>query len=154
MPKTQAELYGALKDDVAAVTDPLVDLSMTLLRKYGNFLPHGLVLRDEGKNTMVGAMEENGTGKSTSTETLPLLHAGLRQQAQIVGVRAIGVAENVTVTQEGSKPTAAVKVLLEHREGLCVALYFPFRKNVLSGYEFGTPFSVPAQPEINPWSAQ
>jgi len=154
VPKTQAELYGALKDDVAAVTDPLVDLSMTLLRKYGNFLPHGLVLRDEGKNTMVGAMEENGTGKSTSTETLPLLHAGLRQQAQIVGVRAIGVAENVTVTQEGSKPTAAVKVLLEHREGLCVALYFPFRKNVLSGYEFGTPFSVPAQPEINPWSAQ
>jgi hypothetical protein len=151
--KTQAALYDALRDDVAAVADPLFDLSKTLLQKYGNFLPHGLVLRGEGKDTMVGAIENNETGKSTSTQTLPLLHAGLRQQAQIGDVRAIGVAENVTTTKDGSQPTAAVKVLLEHRAGLCVALYFPFRKKFLFGYEFGTPFTVPAQPEVNPWAA-
>ena len=150
--KTQAELYDELRNDVAAVADPLLDLSKTLLQKYGNFLPHGLVLRDEGKDTMVGAMEDNGTGESTSTKTLPLLHEELRQQAQKRGVRAIGVAENVTATKEGSPPTAAVKVLLEHRAGLCVALYFPFRKKLLSGYEFGKPFTVPADPEVNPWA--
>ena len=151
--KTQAELYDALRDDVAAVADPLFDLSKTLLQKHGNFLPHGLVLRDEGKDTMVGAVENNGTGTSTSTQILPLVHAGLRQQAQKGGVRAIGVAENVTATREGDPPTAAVKVLLEHRTGLCVALYFPFRKRFLFGYEFGKPFTVPAQPEVKPWGA-
>ena len=152
--KTQAELYDALRNDVAAVANPLFDLSKTLLQKYGNFLPHGLVLRDEGKDTMVGAFENNGTGESTSTKTLPLLHEGLRQQAKKGGVRAIGVAENVTTTREGSQPTPAVKVLLEHRAGLCVALYFPFRKKFLFGYEFGKPFTVPAKPEVNPWAAQ
>ena len=101
---------------------------------------------------MVGAVEENGTGQSTSTQTLPLLHEGLRQQVRDSAARAIGVAENVTITPDGGQPTAAIKVLLEHREGLCVALYLPFKKKFLRGYEFGTPFTVPARPEVKPWT--
>ena len=139
---------------MAAVANPLFELSERLLRENGNFLPHGFVLNDEGKDTMVGAVEDNGSGTSTSTATLPLLHAGLRKQAEAGRARAIGVAENVTVTPTGGSATKAIKVLFEHREGLCVALYLPFKKKLFGGYETGTPFTVPAAPEVKPWHAQ
>jgi hypothetical protein len=120
MTKTMEQLYAELKDDVAAIANPLFDLSERLLRENGNFLPHGLVLNDEGKDAMVGAVEDNSSGMSTSTVTLPLLHQGLRKQAEAGRARAVGVAENVTVTPEGGIATKAIKVLFEHREGLCV----------------------------------
>ena len=154
MTKTTEQLYEELKDDVAAVANPLFDLSERLLRENGNFLPHGFVLNDEGRDTMVGAVEDNGSGMSTSTVTLPLLHQGLRKQVQTGSVRAVGVAENVTVTPKGGSATKAIKVLFEHREGLCVALYLPFRKKLLGGYQMGTAFTVPAEPEVKAWHAR
>jgi hypothetical protein len=153
MTKTTEQLYAELKDDVATVANALFDLSERLLRENGNFLPHGFVLNDEGKDTLVGAIGDNGSGMSTSTTTLPLLHEGLRKQAESGRVRAIGVAENVTITPTGGSTTKAIKVLFEHREGLCVALYLPFKKKLFGGYETGTPFTVPAAPEVKAWHA-
>jgi hypothetical protein len=154
MTKTTRQLYAELKDDVAAVANPLFELSERLLRENGNLLPHGLVLNDEGNDAMVGAIEGNGSGKSTSTVTLPLLHEGLRKQAQTGSARAVGVAENVTVTPQGGSATKAIKVLFEHREGLCVALCLPFKKKRFRGYQIGTAFTVPAEPEVKPWLAR
>jgi hypothetical protein len=153
MAKTTEQLYAELKGDVAAVANPLFDLSQRLLRETGNFLPHGIVLNDQGKDAMVGAIEDNGTGMSTSTATLPLLHEGLRGQVLKGNARALGVAENVTITPQGGSSTQAIKVLFEHREGLCVALYLPFKKKLFGGYAIGTPFTVPAQPEVKAWEA-
>ena len=154
MTKTTEQLYVELKDDVAAVANPLFDLSKRLLRENGNFLPHGLVLNDDGKDAIVGAVEDNGSGMSTSTVTLPLLRQGLRKQVEAGGARAVGVAENVTVTPEGGIATKAIKVLFEHQEGLCVALYLPFKKKLFGGYQMGTAFTVPAEPEVKPWHAR
>ena len=154
MPKTTEQLYAELKDDVAAVANALFDLSEKLLHQNGNFLPHGFVLNDEGKDTMVGAVEDNGSGMSTSTVTLPLLHQGIREQVATGRARAIGVAENVTVTPQGGNATKAIKVLFEHREGLCVALYLPFKKKLIGGYQMGTAFAVPAEPEVRAWQAR
>jgi hypothetical protein len=154
MTKTTEQLYAELKDDVAAVANPLFELSEKLLRTHGNFLPHGFVLNDEGKDTMVGAVEDNGSGKSTSTVTLPLLHQGIRKQVEGCKARAVGVAENVTVTPQGGSATKAIKVLVEHREGLCVALYLPFKKKLFGGYQVGAAFTVPAEPEVKAWRQQ
>jgi hypothetical protein len=151
MIKTTEELYAELKDDVAAVANPLFELSEQLLLENGNFLPHGFVLSDEGKDAMVGAIEDNGSGMSTSTATLTILHEGLRKQVATGRARAVGVAESVAVTPEGGSATKAIKVLVEHREGLCVALYLPFKKRLFGGYQMGTAFTVPAEPEVKAW---
>ena len=150
MSKSTEELYAALKEDVAAVSMPLFDLSKRLLTEFGNFLPHGYVLVCEGKDRMVGATEGRSDGTSTSVQTLPLLHEGLRAEVKMGNARAIGVAENVTIKPEGETTTKAIKVLLEHKDGLCVALYLPFKKKLFGGYVFGTPFTVAAAPEVNP----
>ncbi|NII10144.1 hypothetical protein [Oleiagrimonas sp. C23AA] len=143
-------LYAELKPDIASVANQLFDLSEALLRDQGNFLPHAAVLTDDGDIRLVGAVGESDL--TTSVEILPILHDGVRQQARELPLQAIGVAENVTVTFEGQRPTKAIKVLFEHKRGLTVALYLPFEKKLLRGYIMGSTISKPAAPEVNAWS--
>jgi hypothetical protein len=144
-----AELYAKLKGEVAAVVNPLFDFSEQCLKENGNFLPHGAYLDSNGKVGLFAAALENGI--TNSTEVLPLLHEGLRAHAKEQELIAIGVAENVTVTPDGQPTTEAIKVLFEHRRGLVVALYLPFKKKFLRGYSFGQAFTVAATGEINAW---
>ena len=145
------DLYSELKPDVAAVANLLFELSEKLISKTGNFFPHGAVLTDGAEVKLVAAAPPGGTDLTNSIEILPVLHDGLRTMASEVSCKAIGIAENVTVTPEGQRPTAAIKVLFEHRRGLCVALYLPFKKKLFGGYSFGQPFTVAANPEVNAW---
>jgi hypothetical protein len=147
-----AELYAELKPQIAAVANPLFEMSEKLLREMGNFLPHGAVLTREGELRFVAADPGGENGRTTSTEVLPLLHAGLKFHAREHSAQAVGVAENVTVTPDGTRPTKAVKVLFEHESGLATALYLPFDRKLLRGFVFGRPFSVLASPEVRAWS--
>ena len=146
---TADELYAEVKPDIEAVANPLFDFSEQCLRKRGNFLPHGAYLDASGKVGLVAAAPENDM--TNSTEVLPLLHEGLRAQAKEKELVAIGVAENVTVTPDGQPSTEAIKVLFEHKRGLVVALYLPFKKKFMRGYSFGQTFTVVASGEVNAW---
>jgi hypothetical protein len=146
------ELYAELKPDLAAVADPLFEMSEHLLRKHGRFLPHGAVLSEQGEVRLVTAAPGLNRRLTNSIEVLPVLHEGLRQECREASIKAVGVAENVTVTLEGERTTQAIKVLFEHMRGLTVALYLPFEKRLLRGYRFGASFSVAANPEVKPWS--
>jgi hypothetical protein len=146
---TADELYTELKPDIGAIASVLFDLSETFLRKRGNFLPHAAVLEEDGEVRLLAASTPNEI--TNSTEVLPLLHSGLRDQAASSRLKAIGVAENVTVTLEGQLPTQAIKVLCEHKRGLSVAIYLPFQKKLFRGYVFGSPISQKTAPEVNAW---
>jgi len=82
---------------------------------------------------------------------LPLLHEAIRKQATVKEIKAVGVAENVTITLDGGSTTKAIKVLIEHESGLVVALYLPYRKKFFRSYSFGEIFAVSAKPEVNIW---
>jgi hypothetical protein len=133
-------LYSELKPDIQAVASPLFDFSEKCLLQRDNFLPHAVVLTDDGEIKYVGAAPDTNSDYTNSTEILPILHQGLRQQAKEGAVRAIGVAENVIITPEGQKTTNAIKVLFEHKRGLTVAMYLPFAKKTLEDYSFGSIF--------------
>lgn len=145
-------LYTELKPDIGMIANQLFDLSETLLRKRGNFLPHAAVLTEDGELRLVGAAPDTQSDRTNSTEVLPVLHDGIRFEAKQFPLKAIGIAENVTITLEGQRATKAIKVLFEHKRGLTVALYLPFEKKLLKGYVFGNTFSLAANPEVNAWS--
>jgi hypothetical protein len=149
---TPDSLYAELKPDMSTIAGQLFDLSEKFLQKNGNFLPHAAVLTDDGEVLIVAAAPNSDNDLTNSTEVLPLLHDGLRLQAKERNLRAIGVAENVTVAQNGQPSTAAIKVLFEHRRGLTVALYLPFEKKLFRGYAMGSTFSAIATPEVNAWA--
>ena len=145
-------LYTEFKPDIAEIANHLFDFSEAFLRKRGNFLPHAAVLTEQGELKLVAAAPETKNDLTNSVEVLPLLHDGLRLQAKETPLKALGIAENVTITLEGQRPTSAIKVLFEHKRGLTVALYLPFEKKLLRGYVFGKSFSLQANPEVNAWT--
>ena len=145
------DLYSDVKPDLGAIADPLIELSGRFLRERGNFLPHAAVLTQEGKVTLVGAMCNRSDGVADPNYIKPLLRDGLKSMAHETSLKAVGVAERVTVNQSGGKPVRAIKVLLEHRQGVSVAFYMPFSNEDSGDYVFGKTFSVPANSEINVW---
>ena|SRR5690349_229193 len=150
--RTLDELYTELKPDMAAVAEPLFEFSAQCLRERNGFLPHAAILTSSRAIELVGATTGSMDGKSAPAEILPILHAGLRKHALEKNFLALGIAEDVTVTQAGQSPTQAVKVLFEHRRGLVVALYLPYAKRFLRGYKFGETFSTAVDGEVNAWS--
>ena len=146
------QMYAELKPDLSAISEQLFTLSETFLRKNGNFLPHGALLKSGGEVVLVAAAPDAESDLVTSVEVLPLLHRGLRAQGNESHVVAVGVAENVYISQEGHAPTKAIKVLVEHRKGLTVAFYLPFEKKLFRRYDFGPSFAKAAEPEVAPWA--
>lgn len=144
------DLYAELKADVAAVVDPLLEHSQSRLRGRGDFLPHAAVLNAEGKVTLIGAMTIAKDSNASSPQILSMLHGGLRQMSREKVLVAIGVAENSNVTRAGVA-VQAIKVLFEHERGLTVAMYLPYGWSEESGYFFGDPFVVPADPVLKVW---
>jgi hypothetical protein len=144
-----SELYGKLKEDLRKVADPLFRFAQGYVRRHGRFLPVGSVLTGQGEVVLQAG--SNGEDVASSEGILPILHDGLRTRVSQQPARAIGVCEWVKVTPEAQGETDAIKVLVEHEEGLCVAFYMPCRKRWLRGWEFGEIFVVMADPEVRPW---
>jgi hypothetical protein len=145
-------LYSSLKPEIEALASPLFDASELFVRNRGAFLPHGAVLTQGGEVRLVAAAPADFETRALSaTEVLPLLHQALQAAAIKEGAVAVAVSEDVTITPEGQKPTKAIKVLVEHKRGLTVALYLPFHRKLLKGYVFGAMLVLPASPEVCAW---
>ncbi|SDY62624.1 hypothetical protein SAMN05444004_102171 [Jannaschia faecimaris] len=125
----------------------LFDVSVEFVTKSGGFLPHGATLGAEGDVKLVGGMPANDM--TTSEEVLPLLHEGLRQSTAVAATRAVAVSESVFI---GANQEPAIKVLAEHRTGLTLALYMPWKKRLLRAPAFGEIQMVRAEPEVGHWA--
>jgi hypothetical protein len=142
------ELYSQLKPDIEALALPLFDVSEGFIRKRGAFLPHGAVLDSSNEVKMVMALPDTENEHLSTVEVLPELHKALRARYREEELLAVAVCEDVTITPEGQKQTKAIKILVEHKLGLCVSLYLPYQRKLIGGYNFGSIFSVPANPEV------
>jgi hypothetical protein len=148
---TQAELYKAVKPDLSALAGPLFVQSEKLLRERGDFLPHAAVLNSEAKVSLMGAMSGSPGAFANSWHILPMLYEGLRALARERSLTAVGIAERVDAIP-GSGAVRAVKVLLEHREGLTIAFFMPFRREDSGDYTFGKMQTLFTESEVNAWN--
>jgi hypothetical protein len=146
-------LFRELKPDVERLALPLFEASVNFIKPRGTFLPHGAVLTSDDEVRLAMAVPPGEDRLVSTVEVLPLLHEALRQSAGTENLRAVAVCEDVRITLPGKPQTPAIKVLLEHRRGLCVALYRPFHKRVFLGYRFDDVFIQPANPEVDPWGS-
>jgi hypothetical protein len=146
-------LYIELKGDIESLALPLFDASETFIGKRGAFLPHGAILTNSTQVQVVNfAPEDFETRKVNAEEILPGLHEALRKEAKSEGVIAVGVAEDVTITLDSGERTRAIKVRFEHKKGLTVALYLPWKRKLFGGIQIGDPITIDVQPEILPWT--
>jgi hypothetical protein len=144
-----AALFTERKPDIERVSEPLFRFAEGQVRKRGAFLPFGATM------TMAGNVSPNAAAPemdvASSADVLPLLHDGLRAAATAEDSVAIAVCEWVKITPEGGRQTDAIKVLVEHRRGLTVALYLPCKSSLL-GWRLGDMLVKVAEPEVKPWS--
>jgi hypothetical protein len=144
-------LYRELKPEIEQLANALFAPSRIFLKKRGAFLPHGALLTANRSVQLVMAAPDNLKQELVSTiEVLPNLHEALRLGAVQEAASALAVCEDVRISTDRQSETRAIKVLIEHQRGLCVALYMPFRRSVL-GYSFGDIFATAAKPEVKAW---
>ena len=141
-----SDLYTQARDDLQAIVGPLFEFAEQQVQKRNAFLPFGASLDSKGVSM---AAADIGSDRATSEEVLPLLHDGLRSVRP--DTRAIAVCEWVTITPADGSPTDAIKVLVEHANGLTVAFCLPMRKKTLGKWQSGEMISVAADPEVKPW---
>jgi hypothetical protein len=150
---TTQELYAAVKPELGALAGPLFDQSEKLLRERGYFLPHAAVLTTDGRVALLNAMCATPGGFANSDHILPMLRDGLRSMASERDLKAIGIAEIVDSIPDGAQ-TRAIKVQLEHKVGLTLALYFPVSQGDVGEYRFGKPITFFTEPETHAWRPQ
>ena len=147
-----SNLYSELMPDIEKLVSPLFDASELFINNRGSFLPHGAILTQSGEVEIVAfAPEGFETRKVNAPEVLPGLHEALRKAVKSMDAIATGVAEDVKITPEGLKRTRAIKVLFEHKKGLTVALYLPWKRKLPGAVEIGSPITIEANPEVCAW---
>jgi hypothetical protein len=144
------ELYAAVKPDLGALAGPLFEQSERKLRERGYFLPYAAVLTTDGRVALLDAMCSTPGGFANSDHILPMLRDGLRSMAGERDLKAIGIAEIVASIPDREQ-TRAIKVLLEHKLGLTLALYLPISQGDLGEYQFGKTVTYFTEPEIHAW---
>jgi hypothetical protein len=96
------------------------------LAKHGEFFPYGVAMTRDGKITMIAGY--TGSDRPPSTEVLDILYAGLRSKAE--ENRGAAVVADVRLKGEGND---AIQVEIEHREGVALKVFQPYRKKRFGG---------------------
>ncbi len=144
-----SDLYAAVKGDIVALADPLLEESQKQLAVRDDVRPQAAVLSSEGRVLVLGAMTGTQGGTATAEQVLAMLQAGIRQMSRERVLSAIAIAQLVFVTR-ANEPVQAIRVLVEHERGITVAMNLPFWK-IDGEYSYGEAFVTPAAPALKLW---
>ena len=96
------------------------------LTKHGEFFPYGVAMSREGQIALIAGY--TGTERPPSTEVLDILYEGLRSKAE----QNRGAAVVADVRLRGEE-TDAIQVEVEHRDGVALKVFLPYRKKRFGG---------------------
>ena len=148
-----ATLYREVKDELQAISGPLMDFAAEQVTKHGGFLPFGATLTTTGAIALQAAAPEEEP--TTSEVVLPLLVTGLVTSVKAdEAISAVAACEWVKIGLEGGALNDAIKVQVHHRRGIAVAFYLSAKKRLLRGWEFGDVIAKPADALIDGWPCE
>ncbi|HKV30606.1 MAG TPA: hypothetical protein VJT14_06280 [Candidatus Dormibacteraeota bacterium] len=115
-----------------------------MLAKHGEFFPYAVAMRRDRQIAMIAGY--TGTEKPPSTEVIDILYDGLRSEAE--ENRGAAIVADVRLKGEG---TDAIQVEVEHREGIALKVFLPYRKKRFGGgLEVGQMRAEPGERRIWP----
>ncbi len=98
-----------------------------MLADHGEFFPFGSVLYADGSATTVSPQDDRE--QPPTTELLESLLDGIRTSAVAGTYKATAVFVNVRIEHPGDgKPVDAIHIGLEHQDGYCADVFFPYRR--------------------------
>ena len=136
--------------DCDRILDTAVPFAQQMLETYGEFYPYALKLLDNG--TTEGLTAKPGQDEWPKSEDV-LRNLYQRLTAQSATLRAVAVVADVLLTTDAN-PIDAVKVEIEHREGVAIAVLIPYEKQQDGkNPQFGAPRAALGERRVWPASS-
>jgi hypothetical protein len=121
----------------------------TMLTKHGEFFPYGATMTPDGKIAAVGG--STGDESPKSVEVIALLKEGYRKDGASGKIMACALVYDVRTIPPGqTEKTDAVAVDLNHRDGMSVTMYYPYRIASDKKVTFGELFASKGADDIFP----
>ncbi len=122
-----------------ALLQQVLPFAEQMLGEYGEFFPYGAVVSRDLDLEMVAA--DPGEGEQPDAEAvLRLLYEQLAARAD--GLDATAVVSDVRLRDPAGD---AVRIELEHREGVAIAVLFRYELDGDGGVAFAAPTAVPGE---------
>ena len=131
-PQAQSDLDGLM--------DQAFPFAKQMLARHGEFFPYTVGVSQLGEVRMFAA--EPGTGEQPlSTDVLQDLREGLRSERN--ALRAVALTSDVRVADSD-----AIRVELEHSEGIAISVLLRYHHRNGSGIEYGALSADPGRAQI------
>jgi hypothetical protein len=117
------QLSRAAQDDLDGLLDAVLPFGQTMLAKHGEFFPYGATVTVNGGIQMLAAAGEGE--RPASNQLLHTLYSAARSTS--TATRAAAFVSDVRLG--GPASGDAIRVELEHREGVSLVVLLPYRRN-------------------------
>jgi hypothetical protein len=129
----------AAQDDLDLLLDKALPFAVQMLEAKREFYPYAAALETGGEIRMIAA--DTGDEHPESADVLRSLVSGMRAERD--ELRAIALVSDVR------RPDSdAVRVELEHREGLAIAVFLPYTRRWRRGLECGALSAQAGLPQV------
>lgn len=140
------------KEQCEILLDKLLPFAEQQMKKYREFYPFAAVLRTDDTVELTASYDGNEHPESKDVlQTLKQIHQQLAAEGNI---KASGIAWNATVASASGKPTDAIVVSLEHKDGYSVIVAEPYKIGLFKKVKFEQLFAMPGTHDIFPEAPQ
>ncbi len=128
------------QEDLDGLMDQSFPFAQRMLATHGEFFPYAVGLSRSGEVRMFAA-DPGESEHPPSTEVLQGLVDGLRSERN--ALRAVAVTSDVRVADSD-----AIRVELEHRDGIAISVLLRYRDANGDGIEYGALTAGPGEPHV------
>ncbi len=129
------------QSDLDGLLDAVLPAAQQLLDSHGEFYPFAAKVNSDGELAMLAA--HTGDERPRSNELLDALSAGAL--SQLDSLRAVALVSDVRLPESSD----AVRVELEHEDGVAMAVLLPYKKRRFGrGIKYGTLAAEPSEPRL------
>jgi hypothetical protein len=138
--RDQASQEG--QSDLDGLLNTLLPFAQQQLDKHGAFLPFGAVVDRDGTVRLTAA--QDGREQPAAMDVLDSLHEGARSQR--ASIRAAAFVADVAVP---GKPGDAIRVDVEHADGVAIAVLLPYSTRRLGrGIDYAPRRAAPGERHV------
>ena len=137
------------KQQLESLLKAAVPFGEQMLKNHGEFFPYGATMGIDEKITCVGGY--TGDERQKSDEVIKLLKDSYRREGAAGKIMACALVFDVRIIPPGqSEKTDAIQVNLDHRDGMSVTMFYPYRIGSDKQVTFSQPFAQKGNEEIFP----
>ena len=131
------------EDHLVTLLDALSGFAKKQLDQTGGFDPFGAYIDLKDELALAAAVLDDDETEDPY-QLLQAVFNGLRDQARQGAIHAAGYCVNVGMLTTGEEnATDAVRVRIEHVQGLSIEVHYPYTRHDEGGYAWGEPTSNP-----------